>query len=94
MIAKLKAFFAYSRTILAGRLYTLAGLLVAIQGALLPWAMGQDWTPVFTYLFAHVPDQLRPLAIGAAIAATGELFVWLRKITVAPLPTVAPPEAQ
>jgi len=82
---KIKAFFAYSRTILAARLYTFLGALVALQGVILPWLMGQDWTPVFNYLFARIPEGMRPLAIGAAIAATGELFAWLRKITTAPL---------
>lgn len=78
---KLKAFFSYSRTILAARLYTFLGALVAAQGVILPWIMGQDWTPVFTYLFHNIPDELRPILVGAAIAGTGELFVWLRKTT-------------
>ena len=78
---KIKAFFDYSRTILAARLYSLVGVLVALQGAIIPWVAGQDWTPIFNRLFKDIPDDVKPLVIGAVITATGELFVYMRKIT-------------
>ena len=78
---KIKAFFAYSRTIFAARLYTLLGAFVALQGAILPWAAGQDWTPVYEYIFYWIPPAMRPLVIGFIVTATGELFVYMRKIT-------------
>lgn len=81
MIDRIKRFFSYSRTILAARIYSLLGALVALQGFLIPVLMQQDWTPVYTYVFRHVPTALQPLLIGVAIGLTGELFVYLRKKT-------------
>jgi hypothetical protein len=81
MLTRIKAFFSHSRTIFVARLYTLAGVLVAAM----PWVMGQDWTPVFNFVFAHVPDAIRPMIISAAVgvflSVSGELFAWLRSIS-------------
>lgn len=82
---RVNAFFSYSKTILAARLYTFVGALFALQGSILPWLSGQDWTPVYQYVFKDVHPAFQALVIGAAVAATGELFVWLRKKTDVPL---------
>lgn len=78
---RVKAFFLYSRTVFLARLYTFAGGAAVTFAYIVPFLQGQDFTPVFVRLFSWIPDDLRPLVISAAIAGTGELFVYLRKIT-------------
>lgn len=80
---RLKALFAHSRTVLAARLYTLAGTVVGAYDGFGAFLGGQDFTPITTRLLdaVHVPPDMRPLALAAFIGGTGELFVYLRKIT-------------
>lgn len=89
--AKILSFFARSRTVLMARIYTIGGALVAVVDYAMPWVTGQDWTPIFARLFHKIPDDLRPLVISAAIVATGELFVYMRKISPGFLPHDDPP---
>ncbi len=86
MIDRTKAFFRRSRTIFVARLYVLVGVLVTAE----PWVAGQDWTPLMTRIYGNVPPDLRPLAIGATVAATGAVFEYMRRITRNPLPTEPP----
>ena len=81
MLEKAKAFFRHSRQILIARLYVVAGVIVGIA----PMFAGVDTTPIWRRIFAFVPDDLAPLAIGAAIGLTGLLFEYLRTLTTASL---------
>lgn len=81
ILDQVKSWFRHSRTILAARAVQIAGAIVAIE----PVLAGEDWTPVLTRIYGTVPPDLRPLAIGASIAAVGALFEYLRRITTGPI---------
>jgi hypothetical protein len=70
-----------SRTIVCARALQLAGAVTALESML----SGQDWTPVMLRIFATVPADLRPLAIGCTVAAIGGIFEYLRWITREPV---------
>lgn len=68
-----------SRTVLVARLYWVPGLIDLVTS----WAF--DWTPLVARAFEGVPDDLRGLVISAALAVTGALFEWLRRVTSEPV---------
>ena len=70
---KIKAFFRHSRTIVLARLYSLMGLVVTAHDFILPYVIGQDWSP----LTEKVPPHLWPFII----IFTGLLFEWMRTLT-------------
>lgn len=73
MFNKIKYFFCYSRTILAARLMQLAGLIVSVHDFVLPYFIGQDWSP----FISKIPPHLLPFLI----ISIGILFEWLRRVT-------------
>jgi len=82
MIAKVKAFFAYSKTVLVARLYALAGILVALHDMALPYVSTADLTPIT----AKLPNWFWPVLI----ITTGVIFEWLRRVTTQPLSEKGP----
>src|ERR1700692_2032720 len=70
---RVKALFAHSKTILAARLYGVAGTLVAVHDIALPYVASTDVTP----LTSRVPQWAWPLVV----IGTGVLFEYLRHIT-------------
>lgn len=78
-----KALFAHSRTILAARVYSAAGVVVVAHDALGSILVGQDFTPISTRIMdvLHVAQDMRGLAWGLLVSATGALFEWLRHLT-------------
>jgi hypothetical protein len=76
MLSTMKGWFAHSRTILAARLYALAGAIVGIHDQVLPIVSGSgvDWKPL-------LPPQYLPLVmIGGAV-----VFETLRWVTTGPV---------
>lgn len=82
MLDRIKSWFAYSRTILAARIYALVGGLVTFHDMALPYVTGADLTPIT----AKVP----PVAWLGLMIGTGILFEWLRRITTEPLSAKGP----
>jgi hypothetical protein len=79
------ALWRNSKTMLAARLYTIGGILLAIQTMIV--SAGID-TASFVYQAAEfIPEKYRPLAISAFMTGTGLLFAYLRKNTHGPLET-------
>lgn len=70
---RIKAFFAYSKTILVARLYALAGILVALHDLAAPYVASTDLTP----LTARLPSWAWPVIF----VSTGVAFEWLRRVT-------------
>ena len=64
------------KTKLAARAVSLGGIVVGLYDYVLPFATGQDWTPVTKYL----PDWSLPVGL----MAMGVLFAWLRHVTENP----------
>lgn len=83
MLDWLKSKFRYSKTVLAARVFTVAGIAVSAHDIILPYAMGQDWTPI--------TKDLPPLVIPVGLVAQGLLFEYLRTVTSQPLIDKIPP---
>jgi hypothetical protein len=66
-----------SRTLLVSRLYLVAGVLLAVHDGLLPILGAVDITP-------FIPEQYQKF-YPMALALTGVLFEWLRRVTKEPL---------
>jgi len=68
-------------------MYTLTGTLVAAYDGLGPVLQGQDFTPITSKIMdkLHIPTDFRSLVLGVFVAATGELFVYMRKISPTPI---------
>jgi hypothetical protein len=77
------ALWDQSRSILIARGYSLAGILVGLQG--LASAAGVDVTPFITELGKAIPEGYRTLAISGFLILTGIGFEWLRRVTTKPL---------
>jgi hypothetical protein len=75
--------FDKSRTILASRLYSIGGALVALQA--MAASAGLDVTPIVQELAKWIPEGYRSLAVGIFLFLTGLAFEWLRKVTDGPV---------
>jgi hypothetical protein len=85
------ALFKKSETVLVGRLIWVGSLLVGAYDGIAVFAQSLDLTPLTTRLFdlAHIPADMRGLAVTAALALLGRLITWLRSRTTKPLEVVA-----
>lgn len=73
---KVRVRLAGWKTKIAARFVTLSGILVTLYDYAIPYATGQDWTPVT----AKLPSWALPVGLVAA----GALFGYLRHITENP----------
>ncbi len=80
---KVRALFAHSKTILAARIYSAAGVVVVVHDGVGAVLAGQDFTPISTRVMdvLHVAQDFRALVWGLFISATGVIFEWLRRVT-------------
>jgi hypothetical protein len=85
------ALFKKSETVLIGRLIWVGSLFVGAYDAVAVFAQSLDLTPLTTRLFdlAHIPPDMRGLAVTAALVLLGRLITWLRSRTTKPLEVVA-----
>lgn len=77
------ALWAKSRTVLLARLAWVPSALLLLHDTVAAWAI--DATPILSRVFYAVPDDVRPLAITAAVGAYGFVVEWLRRVTSEPL---------
>jgi hypothetical protein len=64
------------KTIIVSRLTMIGGAAVAVYDYIMPFASGQDWSPVF----AKVPAWTVPVGL----MTMGAIFAWLRIVTERP----------
>lgn len=85
------ALFKKSETILAGRVLWLGSGIVTIYDSAVVFFSNLDLTPITTRIFdaAHIPQDLRGLALSAFVTGIGLAIVSLRKKTTKPLELVA-----
>lgn len=97
LLDKIEAFeiaaYKKSETVLMGRLVWIGGLIVSAYDALAEFVKQLDLTPLTTRIFdvLHIPPDLRPLTMSAAVMGLGLAIVRLRKDTTKPLALVAAP---
>lgn len=75
----------WSKTVLAARLLHVGAGIVTVHDFVLPYAMGQDWTPI--------TQDLPPYALPVAMVALGAIFEALRAVTTQPLIDKKPEES-
>ena len=68
---KLKALFAHSRTILAARLYAVAGALVALHDIALPFITGTDLTPIASRVPSWLCSRCSPSGLASYLSGCG-----------------------
>jgi hypothetical protein len=85
--------FKKSETVLVGRLVWLGGALVTLYDGFIAYFSGLNIEPLTTRIMdmAHVPPDLRGLALSALVTGIGLAMVRLRKTTTKPLELVAAP---
>ena len=78
------------RSVLLARLYWIGGLALALHDAVIPALAGVDWTPLTTMALSFVAEPYRPLLLSLALAVTGALFEWLRRLAAGPVGEPSP----
>lgn len=81
------------RSVLLARLYWIGGITLALHDAVIPALAGVDWTPLTTMVLSFVAEPYRPLLLSLALAVTGALFEWLRRLASGPVGEPSPAAA-
>lgn len=77
------ALWAKSKTVLVARLAWVPSAILLLHDTVAASAF--DATPILSRLFHSIPDDIRPLAITAAVGVYGAVVEWLRRRTVEPI---------
>jgi len=80
LVDKVRVWFAGWKTKIAARVVSIAGLLVGLYDYALPFATGQDWTPV--------TEKMPAWALPVGMLLVGVLFGYLRHVTEKPVVVV------